>query len=134
MEKRLFKKTPQIRDEIEPPVIYGNNRAEILLVGWGSTYGITKEAVDIFSKNRSIGMMHFSEIYPLPSPEKFYYLKVLENSKIAICIENNATGQFARLVRAETGYEFRVKINRYDGRPFILEGLTGEINEHIKGL
>ena len=134
MEKRLFKKNPQIIDEIGPPIIYGNNRAEILLVGWGSTYGIMKEAVDIFSKNRSIGMMHFSEIYPLPSLERFYYLKVLNNAKLAICVENNATGQFARLIRAETGYEFKAKINRYDGRPFTLESLAGEINEHIKGL
>jgi 2-oxoglutarate ferredoxin oxidoreductase subunit alpha len=134
IEKRLFKKIPQIRDEIGPPAIYGNNRAEILLVGWGSTYGIMKEAVDIFSENRSIGMMHFSEIYPLPSLEKFYYLKVLINAKLAICIENNAAGQFARLIRAETGYEFKAKINRYDGRPFTLESLAGEINEHIKGL
>ncbi|MEN8261965.1 MAG: 2-oxoacid:acceptor oxidoreductase subunit alpha [Nitrospirota bacterium] len=133
-DKRLFRKMPQIKDEISPPTIYGSSRADILLVGWGSTYGILKEAVDVFSKNRNIAMMHFSEIYPLPSPEKFYYLKVLENAKIAICIENNATGQFACLVRAETGYEFRAKINRYDGRPFTLEGLSGEINEHIKGL
>jgi 2-oxoglutarate ferredoxin oxidoreductase subunit alpha len=134
LDKRLFKKNPRIRDEIEPPTIYGDNRAEILLVGWGSTYGIMKEAVDMFSENRSIAMMHFSEICPLPSPEKFYYLKVLDNAKLAICIENNATGQFARLMRAETGYEFKAGINRYDGRPFTLEGLAGEINEHIKGL
>jgi hypothetical protein len=37
-------------------------------------------------------------------------------------------------MRAETGYEFKAGINRYDGRPFTLEGLAGEINEHIKGL
>jgi 2-oxoglutarate ferredoxin oxidoreductase subunit alpha len=134
LDKRLFKKTPLIRDEIGPPAIYGDNRAEILLVGWGSTYGIMKEAVDMFAENRSIAMMHFSEICPLPSPEKYYYLKVLENAKLAICIENNATGQFARLMRAETGYEFKAGINRYDGRPFTLESLAGEINEHIKGL
>ena len=79
-------------------------------------------------------MMHFSEIYPLPSLEKSYYLQVLNNAKLAICIENNAAGQFARLIRAETGYEFKAKINRYDGRPFTLESLAGEINEHIKGL
>ncbi len=134
MDKRLFKKNPLIMEEMAPPALYGNKRPEILLVGWGSTYGIMKEAVDLFSKNRNIAMMHFSEIYPLPSQEKYYYFKVIENAKLAVCIENNATGQFARYMRAETGYEFKSNINRYDGRPFTLEGLVGEINEYIRGL
>ncbi len=134
MDKRLFKKMPLIREEIAPPELYGNSRPEILLVGWGSTYGIMKEAVDLFSLNGNIAMMHFSEIFPLPSQEKYYYLKVIENAKLAVCIENNATGQFARYMRAETGYEFAANINWYDGRPFTLEGLVGEINEYIRGL
>ncbi len=54
-------------------------------------------------------MLHFSEIYPFPSIEGFDYLTVLKNAKICLCIENNATGQFAHLMRAETGYEFRQK-------------------------
>lgn len=134
MDKRLFRKLPLIREEIGPPTIYGNKRPEIMLVGWGSTYGIMKEAVDIFLKDKDIAMMHFSEICPLPSPDKYYYLKVLNNAKMAICIENNATGQFARLMKAETGFNFEAKINRFDGRPFTLESLVGEINDHIKGL
>ena len=49
---------------------------------------------------------------------------------MTICIENNATGQFARLMKAETGYSFNGFINKYDGRPFTLEELVKEI---IKG-
>jgi 2-oxoglutarate ferredoxin oxidoreductase subunit alpha len=74
-------------------------------------------------------MLHFSEIYPFPSSPKF--LDLLNKAKKAICIENNATGQFARLMRAETGYEFKHRINKYDGRPFILDDLIGEINAII---
>jgi 2-oxoglutarate ferredoxin oxidoreductase subunit alpha len=134
LNKRLFKKFPLVREEIEPPILYGNNRPEIVLVGWGSTYGIMKEAVDSLSNNKSIAMMHFSEIYPFPSLKKFDYLNVLNSAKLALCMENNATGQFARLIRAETGYEFKVKINKYDGRPFTLDSLSGELNAHIAGL
>jgi 2-oxoglutarate ferredoxin oxidoreductase subunit alpha len=134
MNKRLFKKLPLVGEEIEPPILYGNNRPEIVLVGWGSTYGIMKEAVDSLSNNKSIAMMHFSEIYPFPSLKKFDYLNVLNRAKLALCMENNATGQFARLIRAETGYEFKVKINKYDGRPFTLDSLLGELNANIAGL
>jgi 2-oxoglutarate ferredoxin oxidoreductase subunit alpha len=131
LDKRLFKKSPLIREEIAPPVIYGNNQPDIVLVGWGSTYGIIREAVDMLSQANSIAMLHFSEIYPFPGIDKFDYLSILRNAAISICIENNATGQFARLVRSETGYEFKVKINKYDGRPFTLDSLLGELNAFI---
>jgi 2-oxoglutarate ferredoxin oxidoreductase subunit alpha len=56
---------------------------------------------------------------------------LLKNAKMSICIEHNATGQFARLMKAETGFEFASSINRYDGRPFTLESLLGEMNGFI---
>jgi len=34
-------------------------------------------------------------------------------------------------LKVETGYEFDAAINRYDGRPFLLEEMTGELNAHI---
>ena len=141
MHKRLFKKIPFIRDEISPPLFYGNSEPDIVIVGWGSTYGAMKEAVDVLSKTKKIAMLHFSEIYPLPSSKplpgrekenkKMNFLEILRNAKKTICIEQNATGQFARLVKVETGYEFDAAINRYDGRPFLLEEMTGELNAHI---
>ena len=131
VQKRLFKKLPLIKQEIEPPALYGNNQPEMLLLGWGSTYGVMKEAVDELSKTKSIALLHFSEIYPFPLSEKFDYLTLLNNTKLTICIENNATGQFARLMRAETGYEFKYKINRYDGRPFTVESLIEQITDKI---
>ncbi len=137
LDKRLFKKLTHIRGDISPPFIYGGNKPETVLVGWGSTYGILKEAVDVLSEKKNIAMLHFSEIYPFPSPRgrgKFNYMDILHNARQTICIENNATAQFARLMRTETGYEFRININRYDGRPFTLETLIGEINAHITGL
>jgi len=134
IQKRLFRKMPLIQREIEPPVLYGNGRPEIVIAGWGSTYGVMKEAVDILSGSNSVAMLHFKEIYPFPLIEKFDYLNILNSAKLTICIENNASGQFARLMRAETGYEFRRRINKYDGRPFTLDSLLGELNDHISGL
>ena len=153
VDKRLFKKLPLIKKEIEPPVLYGDNKPEVIIAGWGSNYGIMKEAVDELSNSRRIAMLHFSEMYPFPSsafchshesgnPDsidscfrrndkgetvEFDYLKLLRNAKMAICVENNATGQFARMMKAETGYVFNKHINKYDGRPFTLEELVKEI-------
>jgi 2-oxoglutarate ferredoxin oxidoreductase subunit alpha len=131
VQKRLFRKLPLIRKEIEPPFLYGSSHPETVLVGWGSTFGVMKEVVDILSRDVDIALLHFTEVYPLPLTEKFNYMKVLQDANLTICIENNATGQFARLIKAETGYEFKAEINKYDGRPFTLESLSGEINVHI---
>jgi 2-oxoglutarate ferredoxin oxidoreductase subunit alpha len=129
VQKRLLKKIPLIRQEMSQPILYGADKPDIVIVGWGSTYGVMKEAVDELAKARSIAMLHFSEIYPFPSSPEF--LHILNKAKKTICIENNATGQFARLMRAEAGYEFKSRINKYDGRPFIIEDLIGEINAVI---
>jgi 2-oxoglutarate ferredoxin oxidoreductase subunit alpha len=134
VHKRLFQKLPLIKKEMSPPFLYGDSHPEIVITGWGSTYGVMKEAVDLLSKGMKIAMLHFSEIWPFPETEKFDYLSLLENARMTICIENNAGGQFAKLMRAETGYEFTAKINKYDGRPFILEGLTEEIDAHFRRL
>jgi 2-oxoglutarate ferredoxin oxidoreductase subunit alpha len=131
VNKRLFKKLPLIRKEIEPPFYYGKEYPDVILVGWGSTYGVLKEAVDVLSSDCKIAMLHFSEIYPFPSTGKFNYLKKLKDAQVTICIENNATGQFARLMKTETGFSFNSLINRFDGRPFLLEDLVKRIKEII---
>lgn len=132
VQKRVFKKLPLITDEIEPPMFYGNKDPEIIISGWGSTYGQLKEAVDVLSKDgKKIAMLHFSEIYPFPSTKKLDYLNLLNKAKTTICVENNATGQFAKLMRGETGYAFRYRINKYDGRPFLLEQLVKEIKTFL---
>ena len=127
VDKRLFKKLSLIRQEIEPPILYGDNNPEAVIAAWGSNYGVVKEAVDEISKSNRIAMLHFSEIYPFPSTEKFNYLQLLMDATHTICVENNATGQFARMMKAEKGYFFNSQINKYDGRPFALEELVREI-------
>ena len=132
IEKRLFKKLPLIKKDIASPSFYGSDNPAIVIAGWGSTYGLLKEAVEKLSEDLNISMLHFSEIYPLPERERFDYLKILRGAEMTICIENNATSQFARLIKTWTGFKFSNNINKYDGRPFTLESLIGEINAVIE--
>jgi 2-oxoglutarate ferredoxin oxidoreductase subunit alpha len=132
VEKRLLRKLPLIRKEIAPPFLYGDSNPESVIVGWGSLYGVMKETVDRLSKTASIAMLHFSELYPLPETSSFDYLQYLRKAKRTICIENNATGQFARLMRAETGYEFSGQVHKFDGRPFMLEELVRAVKAKVR--
>lgn len=134
MGKRLFKKMPLIQEEIASPTYHGNEGAGLILVGYGSTYGVMKEIVECLAPEHSIGMLHFSEVYPFPLLEKLNYIDLLNQAAITLCVENNATGQFARLMRAETGFEFSAGINKYDGRPFVFDTLSGEVNDYLRRL
>ncbi len=134
VEKRLLKKMPLLRQEIAPPFLYGDHDPRVVLTGWGSTYGVMKEVVDELAKSTSIAMLHFSEVFPLPHRERFDYVRLLQNARLSLCIENNASGQFARLLRSETGFEFNAQVHKYDGRPFTVEELTGEINGHLRNV
>jgi 2-oxoglutarate ferredoxin oxidoreductase subunit alpha len=131
VQKRLLRKLPSIRAEIAPPALYGDSRPETVIVGWGSTYGILKEAVDRLSGRGKTALLHFSELYPFPRTDRFDYLGLLKSAKRTICVEQNATSQFARLLKAETGYSFGATVNRYDGRPYLLETILGELDGRL---
>ncbi len=128
VEKRL-RKMVGLGKEIGPPRHLGPLDAEITLIGWGSTYGAIREAVNILDRGKQkINMVHFTELWPFPVEA---VMSILQSSHRIIAVENNATGQLARLLRAETGIAVDAKILRYDGRPitaaYIIEKLRKEV-------
>jgi len=115
VQKRLRKLIP-LEKEIGTPEKYGPKRAETTLIGWGSTYGAIHEAVDILRREgASVNMLHLNELWPFPAKAVADAVSKARNSYV---IENNATGQLARLIKAETGYAVSGRILKYDGRPF----------------
>lgn len=132
VEKRLMQKMPALQNEILPPESYGHQHPKVLLVGYGSTYGIMREAVDRLMEKVEIALLHFSELWPFPSPDQLDFNEIVSRADLAICVENNATGQFARLIRSETGFLFKESIRKFDGRPFLVESFLGEVNELLR--
>jgi 2-oxoglutarate ferredoxin oxidoreductase subunit alpha len=70
--------------------------------------------------------VHFDELWPFPQQAAKLLLKDKPNT---VVVENNATGQLAKLIAAYTGYNEMKRILRYDGRPFMVD----ELVEQIKG-
>jgi len=127
VEKRL-RKYDGLKKEIKSPQVYGFNKPQLTLVSWGSSYGAVRETVDLLTgNNRKVNMMHFTELWPFPSEE---VASVLNGESKIFVVEGNATGQLARLIRAETGIKIDGTILKYDGRPFtaayIIEKLKKE--------
>jgi len=114
VDKRL-RKGDGIRSEVIAPDFQGDRKPEVLLISWGSTKGAAEEAaVQLRSRKRRVATLHFSQVWPMV-PDQF--VKVLEQSKQVICVESNATGQLAQLIRKETGFVIKKRISRYDGLP-----------------
>jgi 2-oxoglutarate ferredoxin oxidoreductase subunit alpha len=122
MEKRM-RKLETARQEIQTPTRYGPAEAAIVLVGWGSTYGVLREVVDrLGGKAR---LVHFCDLWPFPAEAA---AEALQGGKLVV-VENNYTGQFQRLLQGETCIKVDHSIRRYDGRPFSPEGILAGLKE-----
>ena len=127
MAQKRLKKMEGLASEIEPPQVYPNEDAQIILIGWGSTYGALREAVDILiDQGVDVSLMHFQEIWPFPTQ---FVTSVLSKAKQSFCVENNATGQLAHIIRAETGKQVTGKILKFDGRPFSSQYIITELKK-----
>jgi len=115
VQKRL-RKLSSFRQEISSPRFYGSKKAQTTLIGWGSTYGAIHEAVDILrNEGASVNLLHLNELWPFPAEA---VADTLGRARNTCVVESNATGQLARLIRAETGKDVSGRILKYDGRPF----------------
>ena len=124
VEKRL-KKTAGILREVTPPEYSGSKNPDLLLVSWGSTKGAVLEAAEeMRGKGKTIGVLHFSQVWPLV-PNQFIHF--LPGAREVAAVEGNALGQFAGLIRRETGFEIKRQIGRYDGLPITPEFILREI-------
>ena len=113
MVNKRLRKGNGIRSEVIPPEYKGDEEPEILFVSWGSSKGSVEEtASQMSSQGVKAATLHFSQVWPM-IPEQF--LHHLERAKQVICVESNATGQMAQLIRRETGFFIEKSILRYDG-------------------
>ena len=127
VEKRL-KKLEGIKKDTIPPELIGPSDYNILIVGWGSTYGIIKEALDNLNQ-KDIAFLYFKQVYPLhESTEKY-----LDKADKTIIFENNAESQFANLIKRETDFKIDKNILKYNGRPFSVEEVTESLKNFIGG-
>ncbi len=131
VQKRLTKLNG-LRREMGEPRRYGPAAADTVLVGWGSTYGALREAVDLLQTGgAAVRMIHLSEIWPFPRPA---FLDAVEGAHRVIVVESNATGQMAHLIRAETGVAVAGAILRYDGRPLTPRYIASTFQREVKAV
>jgi len=125
VDKRL-KKMTKIKQEVIPPELTGPEDYKNLIIGWGSTFPVIKEALELLELKKT-ALLHFEQVFPLPDETKSY----LEKAKKIVIAENNATSQFGKLIRLQTGFDITKRILKYSGLAFSVEEMAEKIDQML---
>ena len=126
MVRNRATKLAKVADCIPELEVYGQKEADVLLVGWGGTYGhLYTAASQLLEEGKSVGFAQFDYINPLPmnTAEVFSHYK-----KILVCELNS--GQFADYLRAKLPQFKYLQLNKVQGQPFMVH----EIVDAVKAL
>jgi 2-oxoglutarate ferredoxin oxidoreductase subunit alpha len=119
-------KVAGIAREIPPLVVQGPPEGDLLVVGWGSTYGPIAQAVeDAQERGLSVSHVHLRHLNPLP-PDLG---QVLARVRSVLVPELNL-GQLSRLLRERYLLDV-AQLNKVEGRPFTTAEILGRIEELI---
>ncbi|MCZ6512054.1 MAG: 2-oxoacid:acceptor oxidoreductase subunit alpha [Alphaproteobacteria bacterium] len=130
VEKRA-RKFAHVVDDIAPPELDGPEDADVTLIGWGSTYGVIKDAMALLqSQGVSVNHLAIKWIVPLHAET---VLDVVAKAKRTVIVENNYSGQFYRYLRSVTGLAIDGHIRKYDGEPFMPHHIVDCVLEQLAG-
>ncbi|MEK7624727.1 MAG: 2-oxoacid:acceptor oxidoreductase subunit alpha [Patescibacteria group bacterium] len=125
MKKRMTKLLTCAKRESTEPKLYGPAKADLTVVGWGSTKGAVLEALKELPK---VNFLHLNWISPFPSEAVAKHLK---KAKKLVNIELNYSGQLGNIIAEKTGIRIEDNILKCDGRPFYPEELVSELKKRL---
>ncbi|MFV0419894.1 MAG: 2-oxoacid:acceptor oxidoreductase subunit alpha [Dysgonomonas sp.] len=122
-------KIDKIADYIPQLELIGGEDADLLVVGWGGTYGHLREAVEKMNEaGQKVALAHFRFISPLPKNTESVLKKF---SNIIVAEQNN--GQFAGYLTEKIPDLQLAKYNKVEGQPFavsdLIEAFTKQLGE-----
>ena len=123
-------KVAGIADDIPDVVVEGDvDDGEILVLGWGSTWGaISAGMATARAEGHKVARVHLTHLHPLPSDLG----DVLRRFERVLVPEMNL-GQLTRVIRAEYLVDAQC-IQKVQGQPFTAGELTGHILSHLAEL
>ena len=126
--QKRFKKLGLLRKAAIPPEFIGSKEFKYLIVSWGSNYYLIKEALEKLDRD-DVGFLFFKQIYPVHKSVFDYLIR----AEVKIAIEQNPTGQFAKLLENETHINMNHRILKHSGYTFSVEEIHDRLKKVIKG-
>ena len=120
MTKLRAEKVEKIADSLPPLTVEGNPDADLLIVGFGGTYGHLHSAMDqLNAMGKKAALAHFRVINPLPKNTA----EVLRKYKTIVVAEQNM-GQLAGYLRMKVEGIHLHQFNQVKGQPFVVKELV----------
>ena len=117
-------KVAKLADWIEPLEVFGAQEGDLLVIGWGSSYGAIHQAVDRANKaGQSVGAVHLRHLNPFPRNLG----EIMERFDNILVPEMNM-GQLAMLLKARY-LKPVISMPKVRGRPFKISELDSKIDE-----
>jgi 2-oxoglutarate/2-oxoacid ferredoxin oxidoreductase subunit alpha len=126
MEKRQ-RKLKGVVEDFGTVLHYGDPKPEIGIIGWGSTAGPIREAVE-FARSKGINVGGLVPRMLYPSPDALIR-PFIESCKKIVVVEGNLTGQYAAYLRSQFPGFNPMQFNRYDGLPVRRSDVLAKIEE-----
>ena len=121
-------KIERISNYIPKQELVGNKSGDLLVIGWGGTYGAMYTSVkELQNEGYSISLAQFTYINPLPKNTK----DLLHNFKKRIVCELNL-GQFATYLRSKIPQFDYLQYNKVQGLPFMISELKKKFKEILE--
>ncbi|OFZ20421.1 MAG: 2-oxoglutarate ferredoxin oxidoreductase subunit alpha [Bdellovibrionales bacterium GWB1_55_8] len=121
-------KVARVAQDIPPTAVYGHENAELLVLGWGSTGGVIREAVrKLSSKGVPVACAHIRHLNPLPSD-----LKDLMKRYKKILLPEINSGQLWYHLRANYLIDIE-RMNKVQGLPFRSDEIETKIMSMLGG-
>ena len=115
-----------IAKSYHPISIQGEKEGDLLVIGWGGTYGAISSATKVLQdEGFSISSIHLRHLNPLPNDLE----KLLASFKNVIVPEINL-GQLSTILKAKYVREI-ISYNRVQGKPFKVTELREEFVKHL---
>jgi len=131
MHEKRMRKLDGLAARLPAPERHGAPDPEVMVVGWGATGGVIREAVDLLAE-RGVAAAQVQVRYLAPL-QVDALRELLADAPLLLVAEENITGQFARLLRAETGFAADGKVLKYDGEPFTPGWIADRVQAHLAG-
>ncbi len=128
MCKKRAEKVERVANYLPEQQIFGNKKADLLVIGWGGTHGALFSAVkEMQQEGKSISLAHFSYINPLPKNTG----AIMKGFKKRIVCELNL-GQFVSYLRSKYPEFEYLQYNKIQGLPFMITELKKKFNEILE--
>ena len=121
-------KVMNVRESIPTPKVHGATKGDLLVLGWGSTYGSIADAVERTNTDGDrVGRLHLRHVWPLP-----HGLDAIFSNYKAVLVPEMNMGQMARLLRSEYPQHNFLSFTKVQGQPFRAKDIADRIKNILE--